>query len=73
MSTPRDPFAENGERLPLPNLDDLPGKNATLALTVDAAKRIADVDADHLDIGDRLSLNVAYGVLRAMARKHGRG
>lgn len=60
------------ERLPLPDPSMLPGKNATRALVLDAAQRVDEIDAEHLSIGDRLALNIAYGVLRQVARTHGK-
>ena len=60
------------ERQPLPPLGTLPGQKATRQLVLDAAQRVDEIDVDHFDIGDNLSLNIAYETLRTIVRKHGK-
>jgi len=55
--------------LPLPPLATLPGKNATRQLVAEVARRVNDLDETFFDIGDRLSLNIAYETLRAIVTK----
>lgn len=66
------PRNSRGE-LPLPDLRTLPGQRATRRLMREAVCRLADVDSEHLSIGDQVVINMIYSIARGACERHGRG